>query len=36
MNDIKSIEKSRLMGILSMVFGILAVALSFTPLVEYL
>ena len=31
MNDTKSIEKSRLMGILSMVFGILAVVLSFTP-----
>ena len=31
MNDVTSVEKSRLMGILSMVFGILAVVLAFTP-----
>jgi hypothetical protein len=31
MNNVNGIEKSRLMGILSMVFGILAVVLAFTP-----
>jgi hypothetical protein len=29
MNNVNGIEKSRLMGILSMVFGILAVVLAF-------
>ena len=32
MNEIAKSEKSKLMGILSLVFGIVAIVLSFTPL----